>query len=117
MDFPASLPLLILPPIVHLPHIEVASGGRSGEARPRANVMDQTVSAASVREYVSGDSLRWVHWRTTARLNDFYVRLFDSTPAGDWWILLDMDRDVQIGEGQNATDEHGVILRVSSWSG
>jgi len=113
MDFPASLPLLILPPIVQLPQIEVASGGRSGEARPRANVMDQTVSAASVREYVPGDSLRWIHWRTTARLNDFYVRLFDATPAGDWWILLDMDQGVQIGEGQNATDEHGVILSAS----
>jgi uncharacterized protein (DUF58 family) len=113
MDFPASLPLLILPPIVQLPHIEVASGGRSGEARPRANLMDQTVSAASVREYAPGDSLRWIHWRTTARLNDLYVRLFDATPAGDWWILLDMDRGVQIGEGQNATDEHGVILSAS----
>lgn len=113
LDFPASMPLLVLPPIVPLPSIEVAPGGRSGEARPRANILDQTVSAASVREYAPGDSKRWIHWRTTARQRELYVRLFESTPAGDWWILLDMDRRVQVGEGEGATDEHGVILAAS----
>ncbi len=111
--FPATMPLLVLPPIVPLPNIEVAPGGRSGEARPRANLMDRTVSAASVREYAAGDSLHWVHWRTTARQGDLFVRLFESTPAGDWWILLDMDDGVQVGQGGDATDEHGVILAAS----
>ena len=113
VDFPASMPLLVLPPIVPLPSIEVAPGGRSGEARPRANIVDRTVSAATVREYAPGDSRRWVHWRTTARRNELFVRQFESTPAGDWWILLDMDRHVQTGEGDGATDEHGVILAAS----
>lgn len=111
--FPATLPLLVLPPIVPLPTIQVAPGGRSGEARPRANILDRTVSASTVREYAPGDSRRWIHWRTTARRDDLYVRLFDSTPAGDWWILLDMDHHVQVGEGDDATDEHGVILAAS----
>lgn len=114
LDFPATMPLLVLPPIVPLPAIEVAPGGRSGDARPRANILDRTVSAASVREYAPGDSQRLIHWRTTARRGgDLYVRLFESTPSGDWWILLDMDRKVQLGEGENATDEHGVILAAS----
>jgi uncharacterized protein (DUF58 family) len=113
LAFPATMPLLVLPPIVPLPAIDVAPGGRSGEARPRSNVLYRTVSASTVREYAPGDSQRWIHWRTTARRNDLYVRLFDSTPAGDWWILLDMDRRVQAGEGDNATDEHGVVLAAS----
>ncbi|MGC9521743.1 MAG: DUF58 domain-containing protein [Anaerolineae bacterium] len=113
LDFPASMPLLVLPPIVPLPSIEVAPGGRSGEARPRANILDKTVSAATVREYAPGDSRRWIHWRTTARRDGLYIRQFDSTPAGDWWILLDMDRRVQVGKAENATDEHGVILAAS----
>jgi uncharacterized protein (DUF58 family) len=41
------------------------------------------------------------------------VRLFDSTPASDWWILLDMNRHVQTGEGPDATEEHAVILAAS----
>jgi uncharacterized protein (DUF58 family) len=112
-SFPASMPLLVLPPIVPLPSIEVAPGGRSGEARPRANILDRTVSAATVRNYAPGDSRRWIHWKTTARRDDLYVRLFDSTPSADWWIILDMDENVQLGEGDEATDEHGVILAAS----
>ncbi len=109
----ASLPLMVLPPIVPLPTIEVASGGRAGEGRPRANIFERTVSAASVREYLSGDSVRWIHWPTSARHGSLFVRLFDSTPASDWWILLDMNRSVQAGAGQDSTEEHGVILAAS----
>jgi uncharacterized protein (DUF58 family) len=42
-----------------------------------------------------------------------YVRLFEGVPAGDWWILLDLNREVQAGEGMEATEEHGVILAAS----
>ena len=113
LDYPATMPLLVLPPVVPLPHIEIAPGGRSGAGRPLPNAMDRTVSAGSVREYAPGDSRRWIHWRTSARRDELYVRLFDGTPAGDWWILLDVDTYVQVGEGQDATEEHGVILAAS----
>lgn len=113
LSFSASMPLLVLPPVVPLPAIQIAHGGRSGEARPRDNTLDRTVSAASVREYMPGDSKRWIHWRTTARHGDLFVRMFDGTPSGDWWILLDMDHHVQVGQGDDATDEHGVILAAS----
>lgn len=110
---PASTTLLVMPPIIPLPSIEVAPGGRSGEGRPRANAPDQTVSAGSVREYVPGDSLRLIHWRTTARRNGNFVRVLDGTPAGDWWIFLDMEASIQAGEGWESTLESGVILASS----
>jgi uncharacterized protein (DUF58 family) len=111
--YQASTPLLVLPPIVSLPSIEVAPGGRTGAGRPIPNAVDRTVSASSVREYMPGDSRRWIHWRISAHRDDLFVRMFDGTPAGDWWILLDMDRHVQEGEGANATEEHGIILAAS----
>lgn len=112
-DYAATMPLLVLPPIVPLPAIEVAPGGRSGDGRPRTNAPDRTVSASTVREYVPGDSRRWIHWKTVARRNELYVRVFDGTPSSDWWIVLDVDRNVQAGEGENSTLEHGVILAAS----
>lgn len=113
LHYPASLPLLVLPPIVPLPTIEVAPGGRSGEGRPRADAQDRVVSASSARPYLPGDSRRWVHWKLSARRDELFVRLFDGMPAGDWWILLDMDARVQVGEGEDSTDELGVILAAS----
>jgi uncharacterized protein (DUF58 family) len=104
---------MVLPPIVPLPTIEVAPGGRVGEGRPRAHALERSVSAAGVREYRPDDSLRWIHWRTSARRDSLFVRLFDGTPASNWWILLDMDRHVQVGKGPDATEEHAVILAAS----
>jgi uncharacterized protein (DUF58 family) len=113
LHYPQSMPFMVMPPVVSLPGIEVAPGGRAGQACPRASTLERTVSAAMVREYVPGDSRRWIHWRSTARHGALHVRLFDSVPAGDWWILLDMDRHAQVGNGLDATVEHGVILAAS----
>jgi uncharacterized protein (DUF58 family) len=113
LEDPRSADLMVTPPIVPLPPIQVAPGGHSGEGQPRPNAPERTVSAAMVREFVPGDDLRWLHWRTTARRQQPYVRLLDGTPAGNWWILLDMDARVQLGQDQNSTEEHAVILAAS----
>ncbi len=113
IHYPTALPFMVLPPIVPLPAIQVSPGGRAGEGRPRPNAPERTVSASSVREYAAGDSRRWIHWPTSARHDSLFVRLFDGTPAGDWWVLLDLERRVQVGEGDDSTEEHGVILAAS----
>jgi uncharacterized protein (DUF58 family) len=41
------------------------------------------------------------------------VKLFDGTPAGDWWVFLDLERDVQVGQGRISTEEHGIMLAAS----
>lgn len=111
--YPRSMPFMVTPPVVSLPSIDVASGGRAGEGRPRPDAAERTVSAASVREYLPGDTPRWIHWRTSARRESLYVRLFEGVPAGDWWILLDMNRRVHVGQGLDGTEEHGVVLAAS----
>jgi uncharacterized protein (DUF58 family) len=113
LHYPNFVTLTVTPPVVPLPTIEVAPGGRIGEGRPRANTLERTVSAAGVRPYLPGDNLNAIHWPTSAHHNALFVRLFDSTPAGDWWIFLDLDQQVQISQEESATEEHGVILAAS----
>ena len=81
---PTSTTMMVMPPVVTLPPIQVAPGGRAGEGSPRVNAPEQTVSSASVRNYYPGDSLRWIHWLTTARRNELFVRIFEGSPAGDY---------------------------------
>lgn len=113
IDDLSSTTLMVMPPIVPLPEIDVAPGGKTGDAHPRPNAPERTVSSSSVREFQAGDSLRWIHWRTTARKSSPYVRIFDGTPAGDWWIFLDLHAQVQVGQGWDSTQEHGIILAAS----
>jgi uncharacterized protein (DUF58 family) len=109
-----STVLLVLPPVLPLPAIEVAAGGRAGESRrARRSALETTVSVDTVREYIPGDALRSIHWPTSARRDSLYVRQFEHTPSSDWWIFLDMDKRVQTGEGSDSTVEHGVILAAS----
>ena len=110
---PAKTMLMVMPPVVPLPPLEIIPGGYSGEGRPLPDAPERTVDASSVREYAPGDSLRLVHWKTTARREKPFVRLFDGTPASDWWILLDLQAEVQVGSGGDSTEEHGIILAAS----
>jgi uncharacterized protein (DUF58 family) len=110
---PAKATLMVMPPVVPLPQLEIIPGGYSGEGRPIPDAPERTVDASSVREYASGDSLRMVHWKTTARHAKPYVRLFDGTPASDWWILLDLQAASQVGSGGDSTEEHAIILAAS----
>jgi uncharacterized protein (DUF58 family) len=113
MQDPASRLVMVLPPIVPLPAIEVAPGGRSGSGRPRQNAPERTVSASTVRQYVPGDNLHSIHWKTTARRGSPFVRIFDGTPTSDWRIILDLDQAVQAGQDWDSTEEHGVVLAAS----
>jgi uncharacterized protein (DUF58 family) len=113
IDDPASQALLVLPPVVPLPQIDVTPGGYMGDGRPRLRTLEESVRASGVREYQPGDPLRRVHWPTSAKHNKLFTRQLEGNPAGDWWVLLDLDRRVQIGSEWDATEEHGVILAAS----
>ena len=111
--YAATTTLLVTPPVLPLPAIRIAPGGRAGDGQVRQHAFWTSVSVSNVREYVPGDSVRMIHWPTTARKGDYYVRLLEPTPAGDWWIFLDLDIRHQAGEGYFSTEEHAVVLAAS----
>jgi uncharacterized protein (DUF58 family) len=110
---PESATLMVMPPVVPLPLVEITPGGWLGDGRPRPNSPEQTVNALTVHEYQHGEPLRQIHWPTTARRNSLYTRILDGSPANDWWIVLDADANTQAGHGWESTLELGVILATS----
>ena len=110
---PEKISVLVMPPVIPLPQLEIAPGGYSGEGRPMPHSLEHTLDSSSVREYAPGDSLRLVHWKTTAHQGKPFVRLFDGAPASNWWILLDLQNEAQVGAGKDSTEEYGIILAAS----
>jgi len=110
---PATVPLMILPPILNLPGIQVAPGGQVSEGHPRPYALQPTILATSVRAHVPGDSLRLIHWPTSARRDELFVRTFDGSPSGNWWIILDLAGNVHSGEGDESTLEQSITLAAS----
>ncbi len=110
---PKSQSILIYPPIVHLPHLRLPRGAATGTGRTSQRALEVTTNAAGIRDYVPGDAINRVHWRSTARQDTLMVKTFDLEPSGDLWIVLDLDAAVQAGQGEESTEEYGVILAAS----
>jgi uncharacterized protein (DUF58 family) len=58
--------------------------------RPRALLTDQT-RLAGVRPFISGDSVRRIHWGATARTGVLQVRRDDPTAGRRMWIVVDVE--------------------------
>jgi len=112
-DDPTSSTLAVMPPIVSLPRFNILSSGWAGDGKTNPRSLEETINASHTREMTPNDPMRLIHWKTTARRGKYYVRQSDGTPAGDWWILLDLHKDSQLGTGWDSTEEHSIILTSS----
>ena len=110
---PTSSTLAVMPPVVSLPKFEIIASGMSGEGQPKRHALQQTINVSHTREMLPNDPMRLIDWKTTARQNKFFVRQFEGTPAGDWWVVLDLDKGMQLGTGWDSTEEHAIILTSS----
>ena len=113
LHYPEFESLLIYPPVANLPPIQLPEGTTTGSIRSHVRALHVTTNAASIRDYAPGDSLNRIHWPSTARRQTLISKEFDREPSGDLWIILDMDQGVQAGEGEESTEEYGVILAAS----
>jgi uncharacterized protein (DUF58 family) len=72
----------------------------------------------SVREYQQGESLRKVHWRTTARRGELMVKELEDMPHDEVALLLDADRRAVVGESFDVqVRAAGSILRANALRG
>ena len=59
---------------------------------PSKRLTDSDLSFHAVREYVHGDALRHVHWRSTAKTGTLMVRQYEETQTARAAILFDANR-------------------------
>ncbi len=57
------------------------------------NLTSSDVAFHALREYVNGDDLRTIHWRTTARMGRLMVRQFEETRRSHLLVLLSLRPD------------------------
>ena len=105
--------IVVYPPVVHLPEITLPRGQVAGASRTRRHTTEATINASHTRLYRPGDPLRTIHWPSTAHRSTLIVRDPEVEISGDLWIVLDLDRSVQAGQGQESTEEYGIILAAS----
>jgi uncharacterized protein (DUF58 family) len=105
--------VLIYPRATELPNFYVPPANLPGEGRFRKRTHYVTPNASGIREYAPGDSFNRIHWPTVARTQNLMVKLFELDPASDIWIILDLEKNVQVGEGEEGTEEYAVQIAAS----
>lgn len=105
--------LVVYPRTVALTGFTLPPADLPGEGRYRRRTHFVTPNASGVREYVYGDSFNRIHWLSTVRTGTLMVKEFELDPASETWIVLDLHRDVQVGEDLESTEEYGVTVAAS----
>jgi uncharacterized protein (DUF58 family) len=105
--------LVVLPQPEELPYFWVPAAQLPGEGVVHQRTHYVTPNASGIREYYPGDSYNRIHWKSTARLGRPMVKTFEMDPTSNIWIVLDLDAGVQVGEGDESTEEYGVRIAAS----
>lgn len=88
--------VLVMPFMVHLSVFPYPPGYLTGGKALRVRTLETTPHSAGVREYLPGDPLKRIHWRTTARKDHLMVKEFDQDPQADIWIFMDSQKGIHI---------------------
>ena len=80
---------------------------RAGGQRSENRVGSMEGEFHSLRDWRSGDSRRWIHWRTSARRNELIVKQFERRQNRDLIIL------VNLLESPDVTDQSEVVIETA----
>lgn len=106
--------VVVYPPVWRLPHGVPLGGsqGSGGDGRPRPLASGNDL--ANIREYVRGDDLRKVHWRSTAHRGKLMIRQDESRSTPQATVVLDARAASHRGTGPNASFEVAVSAAASA---
>lgn len=105
--------LVVYPATVSLGELNLWGGELPGGAIAPKWTHTVTPNAASVRDYIPGDSLNRIHWPSTARAGKLIVKEFDADPTADLWLLVDLDHQAHWGSGDDSTEEYAITIAAS----
>jgi uncharacterized protein (DUF58 family) len=92
----ATEEVIVLPRLGHLyrgllrRRLLAAAPAPIRERRPTRRDPAAQVDFHSLRDFRSGDSPRWIHWRTSARRGELMVREFEDEPTDNLLVVLDL---------------------------
>lgn len=82
--------LTVYPRVIPLEKLGIPSKQPLGDIRTRRHIFQDPILTMGVRDYHFGDSLKQIHWKTTARRGQLQTKVFESTTTTDMSIFLDV---------------------------
>ncbi len=108
VELPAGASILVYPRLVDVDRLFCESGARTPEGRRLLLRRPTGFDLHSVRDYQQGESLRRVHWPTTARRGQLMVKELEDSPRDETAVLLDADASTVVGAAPDSSFELAV---------
>ena len=89
-DFPETNTLMVYPRVLPLEKLGIPARQPFGDIRMEKHMFQDPVLTAGVRDYFPGDSLKQIHWKSTARRGRLQTKIFEPTTTVDMGIFLDV---------------------------
>ncbi len=89
IEIPQVNYLMVYPKILPMEKLGIPSKQPLGDIRTR-HIFEDPILTLGVRDYHFGDSLKRVHWKTTARTGKLQTKVFEPTTTLDVGIFLDV---------------------------
>jgi len=109
--------IMVYPGSQDLPFFDPLHYLSAGFGPGRYVSLQHSNNVASIRDYISGDSLRHIHWRTTAHSSRLMVKVYEpdrsQNSAKNIWVVADMQAAAQAGLGVQSTEEYTVNIAAS----
>jgi uncharacterized protein (DUF58 family) len=107
--------LLVYPTVLELTQFALPAGMLSGGEARRQITQNTTANAVGVRDYVQGDSINRIHWKSTARRNKLIVKEFEIDPLLDVWLFVDFSQNALFeASSVQRTQGHGTVIPSGS---
>lgn len=122
LELSAPGALLVYPRIVELDMLFSETGSRMQDGRRLLMRRPSGFDLHSVREYEQGESLRRVHWPSTAKRGMLMVKDLEDSPRDEAMVVLDADAAFEVGTPPDSSFEvavsaAGSILRAHAGRG
>src|SRR4029078_7926164 len=100
-----GISVVFYPRLEPLPVWRLPAASLEGSHASPERTLQTTPLATTVRPYAPGDSMNRIHGKRPARHGDIQVKEFDLEQTADAWIILDLQRGIQAGRGEESTTE------------
>ncbi|HTK45216.1 MAG TPA: DUF58 domain-containing protein [Patescibacteria group bacterium] len=104
----SGINVTVYPRLEPIPLWRLPAANLDGSQAMRERTLQATPLATTVRPWAPGDAFNRIHWKSTARHGDIQVKEFDLEQTADCWIVLDLERSIQRGSGDESTVEVAV---------
>jgi uncharacterized protein (DUF58 family) len=114
--------LVVYPRLAELDRLFSETGAQALEGKRMLLRRPSGFDLHSVREYVEGESLRRVHWRSTARRGQLMVKELEDAPRDETAVVLDTDATSVAGSPPDSSFDMqvraaGSVLRTHATRG